>query len=842
MPKRESLTIGKRKVSVSSLDKPLYPAAGFTKAAVIDYYIRVSGWLLPHLRKRPVTLKRYPDGVAGEFFYEKDAPSFTPDWVKTVPVPRRGGGTPIRYIVIDDLPTLVWSANLANLEIHPFLHRAPHLDRPTAIVFDLDPGEGAAALECAEVALLLRDTLARLNLESFPKVSGSKGIQVYLPLNTAVTYELTKPLAKTVAELLAREHPAKIVSKMSKAVRGGKVFIDWSQNSDFKTTVGVYSLRAKRQTPFVSMPVGWDELEAAVAAKDSGRLYWQPGAAIERLEKIGDLFEPVLKLKQKLPKEFASLLESRPAAKRRPAGKRKTPVSLSKYEQKRDFSKTPEPRPAPRASHQGSRRRFVVQKHEASHLHYDFRLEMHGVLRSWAVPKGVPTIRGVRRLAMATEDHPLEYLDFEGTIPKGQYGGGTVMVWDIGTYELVEGNYFKGSVKIHLDGQRLKGEWTLSRDEAKGANAWMMTKTGAGPKRARKISEDVSALTGRSMEEIASSKDRVWRSHRDLPDLTDLPPAKIEFIEPMRAQLTSTLPVGEGWQYELKFDGYRALALRDDDGIRLLSRNNRRLDAQFSTITEACRALPARSIYDGEIVALDQEGRPSFKLLQNWQSGTGAIVYFVFDLIAFDGKSLRKMPLGDRRALLESVLSNVADPVRLSATLDATPDELIAAARKQSLEGFVAKRTSSLYEAGQRSGAWIKFKVNLGQELVIGGYMPAKQNFESLLVGYYDKGRLMFIGKVRNGFTAASRQNVFRRFSGLGTKTCPFANLPEPRNARRGEALTAEVMRKCCWLKPQLVAQIEFTDWTAANHLRHSRFAGMREDKDPREVAHETAA
>jgi bifunctional non-homologous end joining protein LigD len=257
--------------------------------------------MLPHLKDRPVTLIRYPDGVGGKHFYEKNAPAFTPDWVQTFPVPRRSGESPIRYILINDIATLVWCANLASLEFHPFLHRAPAIDSPAEIVFDLDPGEGADILKCAQVAFLLKELLEQMNLESFAKVSGSKGIQLYIPLNTPVTYDATKPLARGMAELVERQHPELVVSEMTKAVRAGKIFIDWSQNSDFKTTVGVYSLRAKRAQPYASLPVEWDELQRAMKRGNAEPLHFAPEAALKRLEKTGDLFAPVLRLKQKLP-------------------------------------------------------------------------------------------------------------------------------------------------------------------------------------------------------------------------------------------------------------------------------------------------------------------------------------------------------------------------------------------------------------------------------------------------------------------------------------------------------------------------------------------------------------
>ena len=299
---------------LSNLDKVLYPS-GFTKGQVIDYYIRVADYLLPQLKGRPVTLKRYPDGVEGAHFYEKDAPAFTPEWVRTFPVPRRTGGKAIRYIIIDDLPTLVWSANLANLEIHPFLHRAPEIQRPTVLVFDLDPGEGADVLDCAEVAFWLKDALESAGLQSLAKVSGSKGMQVYVPLNTPATYAQTQPYARAMAESLEKAHPGDVVSAMAKDKRKCKVFIDWSQNSDFKTTVAVYSLRAKRSTPYCSLPVTWDELRKARTRRDSASLYFEPEAALARLEKVGDLFRPVLALKQKLPLEARSRASSGPRSR-----------------------------------------------------------------------------------------------------------------------------------------------------------------------------------------------------------------------------------------------------------------------------------------------------------------------------------------------------------------------------------------------------------------------------------------------------------------------------------------------------------------------------------------------
>ena len=297
----ETLDVTGRQVPVSNLDKVFYPGVGFTKAQVIDYYIRISPVLLPHLKDRPLTLKRYPDGVTGGFFYEKRCPPYRPDWVKTAPVWSDRNDAEIHFCLANNLPSLVWAANLGDLELHTFLAKANDVERPTMMVFDLDPGAPADIVSCARVGLWLREKLDAVKLKSFPKTSGSKGLQIYVPLNTPVTYDQTKALSHRLAEELEQEHPEFVVSKMGKSLRAGKVFVDWSQNDRHKTTVCAYSLRAKEQ-PTVSTPVEWDEVEAALKKKDARRLSFLSDEVLKRVEKNGDLFEPLLKLKQRLPK------------------------------------------------------------------------------------------------------------------------------------------------------------------------------------------------------------------------------------------------------------------------------------------------------------------------------------------------------------------------------------------------------------------------------------------------------------------------------------------------------------------------------------------------------------
>jgi bifunctional non-homologous end joining protein LigD len=298
MANRTQLEVGGQKLEVSNLDKVFYPVAGFTKGNIIDYYIRVSSCLLPHLKDRPITLKRYPDGVKGFFFYEKQCPS-RPDWMKTTAV-AKANGSQIHYCVINNLPSLVWAANLADLELHTFLHRAPAITRPTAVAFDLDPGPPADIVSCCEVALHLKDLFDSLKLQSFAKTSGSKGLQIYIPLNTPATYEKTKAFAHSVAQAAEKQWPDLVLEKMRKELRRGKVFIDWSQNDDHKTTVCAYSLRAKER-PTVSTPVAWEEVAFTATNKHAKHLTFEASDVLKRIEKQGDLFAPVLGLKQRLP-------------------------------------------------------------------------------------------------------------------------------------------------------------------------------------------------------------------------------------------------------------------------------------------------------------------------------------------------------------------------------------------------------------------------------------------------------------------------------------------------------------------------------------------------------------
>jgi bifunctional non-homologous end joining protein LigD len=520
-------------------------------------------------------------------------------------------------------------------------------------------------------------------------------------------------------------------------------------------------------------------------------------------------------------------------------------MSLKEYHRKRNFRKTPEPSKN-RLRQNGHR--FVIQKHAASRLHYDFRLELGGILKSWAVPKGVPFKKGERRLAVQVEDHPLSYINFEGVIPPGQYGGGIVMVWDRGTFVTPSKAPLRdlaaGKLHITLHGQKLKGEWYLVR--LKDEMQWLLIK---GEKNLRPPSarqEDQSALSGHTMKQLSHSS-RQWSSVRAASAARSPSSRLPDFIKPMKATLVEVPPPGD-WFYELKFDGYRALTLQNGSRLCLLSRNEKDLSDKFPLVTAALQELALdRAVLDGEIVALDKKGLSSFQLLQAYALGEKQppLVYYVFDLLRWQGRDLRKKPIEERKRVLTDLIPTSSEIIRLSASVGEDATSLLRQAKKLGLEGLIGKRKGSVYETGRRSGAWIKLKLHHEQEFVIGGSTDpggSRPYLGALLVGVYEDKKLLFTGKVGTGFTTTLLRSLSDRLKSLSQPDCPFSNLPETRRARYGQAITAAQMKLCHWVEPKLVAQIRFSEWTRDGKLRQPVFLGLREDKAPREVVREKKA
>jgi bifunctional non-homologous end joining protein LigD len=571
-------------------------------------------------------------------------------------------------------------------------------------------------------------------------------------------------------------------------------------------------------------------------------------------------------------------------------------MALSEYKRKRDFKKTREPagKPVPKKLKGASR--FVIQKHAARRLHYDFRLELEGVLKSWALPKGLPWKRGEKHLAVEVEDHPIEYEDFEGIIPEGQYGGGTVMVWDRGTYYVYGEQPLKslreGKLHLLLDGKKAKGEWTLVRIRGREGekNQWLILKTGQDAKPISARLDDQSVKTDRTMKQIAEARDAQWQSNRvedqsatsrfkarireavkkkvsevgrdrrarrgitpdEVPGRpggpplpSDLPAAKPRFIDPMKAKLVEKPPTAGNWIYELKFDGIRLIAAKDHKKASLLSRNQNDLSGRFPEIVQAVKNLPPdECVLDGEMVALDEEGRSSFQLLQarEMDGRKSPIYFYAFDLLQLNGKTLVSLPLEVRKNVLESLCADAGDPIRYSGAIGGDANQLLKEVERRGLEGIIGKLRNSVYEAGRRSGAWIKLKCVNEQEFVIGGYTPpqgARKYFGAILVGYYDGDDLVFAGKVGTGFTAKSLATLHKKFQGERRADCSFVDLPSKQNGEWVLGITPSMMKKMHWINPKFVAEIKFAEWTRDGKLRAPVFLGLREDKKPTEIVRE---
>jgi bifunctional non-homologous end joining protein LigD len=570
-------------------------------------------------------------------------------------------------------------------------------------------------------------------------------------------------------------------------------------------------------------------------------------------------------------------------------------MGLAEYKKKRNFAVTAEPsgKPLPKLVKGASR--FVIQKHDASRLHYDFRLEMDGVLKSWAVPKGLPWEKGEKHLAVEVEDHPVEYATFEGIIPQGQYGGGTVMVWDRGNYHVYGEDPAKalrdGRLHLVMDGEKAKGEWSLIRTRMDGGKTqWLLLKSGTGIKPISKKRDDESVKTGRTMAQIAAQKDAEWQSNRaedkkpslksriktalkkkdppsprlrragneaqeharpDVPEiakaLAKLPAAKPRLIDPMKPRLLDAPPTAGDWSYELKFDGIRACAIKDGNKVSLISRNGNELSARYPDVAEAVKNLPVdECAIDGEVVALDAEGRSSFQLLQGleMEGRKSPICFYVFDLLQLSRKSLLGLPLTARKELLAQLCDGVGDPIRFSGEIGGDASLLLGEVKRRGLEGLIGKLRDSVYEPGRRSGAWIKLKCLNEQEFVIGGFTPpqgARQHFGAVLVGYYEKKKFLFAGKVGTGFDTKSLAAVHKKLKSEKRDDCPFADLPSKQGGQWVQGITPAMMRKIEWVNPVLVCQVKFAEWTRDGKLRQPVFLGLREDRKPGDVVRETA-
>lgn len=800
---KERVRVAGRELTLTNLDKVIYPATGTTKADVLAYYAAVGHVLIPAAANRPATRKRWVNGVGtaekpGEVFFQKNLEDSAPGWLPRAAITHKD--RTISYPMVNDPATLAWFGQINSLEVHvPQWQVDSHGNQlnPDRLVLDLDPGEGAGLEECVEVALLARTILQDVGLHPVPVTSGSKGIHLYAALDRSQTSDQISAFARELARALEADHPDLAVSDMKKTLRKGKVLVDWSQNNAAKTTIVPYSLRG-RPTPMVAAPRTWEEIGS-------------PG--LRQLD-----YKAVIRRVQEGRDPFAAVVNASDDPK------------LEKYRAMRDPGKTPEPF----TGAAGSGNTFVIQEHHASRLHYDFRLEHEGVLVSWALPKGVPESGGKNHLAVQTEDHPLDYAGFEGTIPAGEYGAGEVTIWDHGTYELHK----------WINGREVIATLTGSEGGGLGGTRkFALIHTGRGP---GKDSEGQWLIHLMDPERQGGR-----RRHAPQPDGQEEEPdgeaahedVRPEEYRPMMATSGDAADLqGSNWQFELKWDGVRAILVGDGKAVRIFSRNGIDVTRTYPELADRTR-WPARPfVADGEIVAIGPAGRPDFGLLQGRMKLTRPadvarartaipVQLMLFDLLHDDGTDLRRLPLGQRRQRLEAFFTASGAPAGLSPVLQDRVEDLMESARELGLEGVMAKRTDSRYVSGQRTRTWIKLKVEQTQEVVVGGWRPGKGGREdtvgSLLVGIPDGTKLQYAGRVGSGFSGRELAELRQTVERLARKTSPFLDVPRP------DASDAH------WVAPRLVGEVTYSEWTGTGRLRHPVWRGWRLDKDPAEVVRE---
>jgi len=806
----QTVDVDGRRLRLSNLDKVLYPGTATTKAEVIDYYSRIAPFLLPHLAGRPVTRLRWPEGTGEPPFFAKDLEAGAPEWMPRHAIDHSNGAKD--YPLVDDVAGLVYLAQVASLELHTPQWRFDGGGRgyPDRLVLDLDPGPGVGLAECAEVARRARGILADMGMDPLPVTSGSKGIHLYAALDATRTSDDISAFARELARALEADDPHLVVSSMSKAVRPGKVFVDWSQNNAAKTTIAPYSLRGRAQ-PTVAAPRTWAELD------DPGLRHLLFDEVLERVSAEGDLLAPLAPL---APDPLHAYVTKRtPGATPEPFPS-SDPTSPSRHD-----SADPTRSGAPKHGGSDGRWRFVIQEHHASRLHYDLRLERDGVLVSWAVPRGIPESPDRNHLAVMTEPHPLEYVTFAGEIPAGEYGAGTMTVWDTGTFTVEKWRDDEviatlagrpggplGHVRIALirtSGAGEKSQWLLHRTKDTSAPPVRAARAGHRAPARQPVGTDAPMLAVSTTPALAAAAARRW---------------------------------GDAPWVEFKWDGIRAIGTWDGARLRLRARSGTDITDRYPELTTVDLGLGAKpAVVDGEIVAPDAEGRPSFTRLQSRmhltvpheiarESERTPISYLLFDILRWDDHDLTGRPLRERRDALESIASGAAPVVAVPPVAEDVSDALATAAGLH-LEGVVVKDPGSPYRRGVRSEEWLKVKLTATQAVVIGGIRPGKGSrsgsIGSLLLGIPDDDGIRYVGRVGSGFSDRELARLGDLLKALRTDTNPFVGVPP---ADASDAL---------WVRPQLVGEVEYAEFTPGGTLRHARWRGLRPDVDPTEVHRE---
>ena len=750
-----------RKLRLSNLDKVLYPQIKVTKAEVIQYYLDISEILLRYVASRPLTVIRFPEGIAGKSFYSKDKPEWTPEWIKSVPIQHEE--KTIDYIVIENKPELAWASNLACLELHPMQFKYSNDLSPDFFVIDLDPDEDLSFNVVIEAALRLKEFLMRFDYQPFVKTSGGKGLHLYVPIKAEYSFEQMLDTVKLLARLFIRQYPKLYTLQISKSQRKGKILIDIYRNHLSNTTVAPYSLRGKPGAP-ISMPVAWDQLESLVNAHQFSLQNYR-----DHLQQYGDVWQGW--------KQYASQLHNRSRQHNVVIQNNR----LGEYIQKRDFNKTSEPIGKVTSNYKDQ---FVIQLHDASNLHYDLRLEEDGILMSWAIPKGLPFYKGQKRLAIRTEDHPVKYLDFEGVIPKGQYGAGEMWIIEKGEIEWI--NKKENSFEFKLKGKNLLRTYSLFKTS--NDDQWLIT----------------------------TSLDHAFYSWNNKPS-------------PMLASATKSVPAQRELTYEVKWDGIRALIYVEDGNVRILSRNGREISKQFPELLKGDYSKAEQIILDTEIVVVDEFGRPQFHEVISRMHKTGSksiqaasinnpIVCYAFDLISLDGINVIELPLKRRKALLRA---NVKEGqfFRISKEFE-DGEELFQAIKSQNMEGIMAKNKKSKYYPGERSEEWLKIKVRKREICRIIGYTSGKGDrkgvFGALHLAIMENNQLRYKGKVGTGFDQDSLQSIFSMLKDIKEIEKPIEEVIEEKE-------------RTTWIASQLHCEIEYASLSSNGTYREPVFIKINE-------------
>lgn len=842
---RERVRVAGRELTLTSLDRVFYPETGTTKADVLAYYASVAHVLIPAAASRPATRKRWVHGVGtaekpGQMFFQKNLDDSTPGWVPRAAITHKE--RTIHYPMVNDPATLAWFGQIGSLEIHvPQWRVDSHGNAlsPDRLVLDLDPGPGAGLPECVEVALLARTILQDVGLDPVPVTSGSKGIHLYAKLDGSQSSDQISAFAHELARALESDHPDLAVSDMKKTLRRGKVLVDWSQNNAAKTTIVPYSLRGKL-TPTVAAPRTWAELEAG----DLEQLDYRE--VLERVEAGEDPFAPI---------SGAGAADSGDGDGTDGGDNPR----LAKYRSMRDPAKTPEPFTGTPDELVGENRTFVIQEHHASRLHFDFRLEHDGVLVSWAIPKGVPETADKNHLAVQTEDHPLDYATFEGTIPKGEYGAGEVTIWDHGTYETHK--WINGKEVIVTltgsDGGGLGGTRKfalIKTGRSDGKDQWLIhlmeKESHRYPKhRPDTDPEDLAAVGEAPEPEDQAAPPQELEPQQSQPQegqFQDLP-SSTDYLPMMATSGTTGDLGGSDWQFELKWDGVRAIIIGGGGRVRIFSRNGIDVSATYPEFADPVLWPDRAFAADGEIVAVGPSGKPDFGLLQGRMKLTRPgdvrkaqrsipVRLMLFDLMNDGGTDLRAMPLRRRRPRLEAFYGHAGESlsaasIELSPVLDEDVEDLLESAGELGLEGIMAKRADTRYVSGQRTRTWIKLKLERTQEVVVGGWRTGKggraSTVGSLLLGIPDGDDLRYVGRVGSGFSGRELTEIKEKMAKLARKTSPFEHVP------------AEDASDAHWVKPELVGEVTFGEWTESGRLRHPVWRGWRVDKTPDDVVPE---